>query len=159
MKKLLLIAPLALWLAACGAKEKDILIASKPEGAAIHHKGALLGRTPLSLKVKDPMELTLSKEGYANATLAVDGKSDAIQTVTLAPTGAAGAAMPYPNIRAAKTAYNEGKITESRYKEIKKHYEDKIDLEKNRLKTQYKAGKITESEYDTRVKAVKEKYE
>lgn len=160
MKKLLLSMVLALVLSACGAQEKDILVASKPEGAAVYHKGALLGRTPMTIKAKAPMELSLTKENHETATVVIDKNSDAVQTVNLAPRGgAAGAAMPYPNIRAAKTAYGEGKITETRYKEIKKYYEEKIDLEKNRLKTMYKEGKITESQYDAQVKAVKEKYQ
>lgn len=161
MKKLLPVLPLVVVLAACGAKEKDILVASKPEGAAVQHQGALLGRTPLTLKVKEPMELTLSKDGYAEAKLVVDAKSDGIQTVTLSAASGAGngGRYSYPNIRATKTAYEQGKITESRYKEIKKYYEELIDLEKNRLKTQYKAGQITESQYDSRVKALKERYE
>ncbi len=161
MKKLLPLVPLVFLLAACGAKEQDILIASKPEGAAVQHNGVLLGRTPLTLKVREPMELTLSKDGYADAKLAVNPKSDGIQSVTLTVAAGAGngGRYPYPNIRAAKTAYEQGKITESRYKEIKKYYEELIDLEKNRLKTQYKAGQITESQYDTRVKALKERYQ
>ena len=77
---------------------KDVLVASKPEGAAIY-RAALLGRTPIRSRPRSDGAFAAT-ENYETATLVIDKNSDAVQTATSRPRAARPERpCPLPNIR------------------------------------------------------------
>ena len=108
------------------------------------------------------------KEGYEPETVSVNARTSSPLVLTLKQTTLAvktvsvperkSASTPYPNIRAAKAAYNSGKLTRREYRETVEGIKEKMSLEINRLKSMYREGKISKSDYRERANAVKNRY-
>jgi len=163
MKKRLLPLVMLVALTACSS-DVEVTVTTSPQKANVFWENSLQGETPLTLQIKNPMELILEAPGYKPAKVMVYTNSTdplvvPMEKITGKVTPLEKALATYPTSKKAKAAYRSGELDKKAYRELADIFTQRFNFAMTHIKELYSDGKIGKNEYRSMVEKAKKRYQ
>ena len=154
----------------------NIMVASSPAGATVLMQDAKIGKTPMTISVRQTTPVKLQLEGYEPQQLFVDPQGQMNLIVTLTPkpkpavepststssakptTAQASTSQTHYTFTSLKKLYRAGELDKIEYNQQVTRLKHAQKAELNDLKAKYRRGELDKLDYEQQVRKIKFKY-